>query len=282
MGFAIGMGVGLNYGAPMGTPLILDVLPTAPAFAVSMWKLRTAYAGACLRVRRSTDNAEQDIGFASTGLIDTSALLAFCGAGSGFVARWYDQSTNANNAQQTTAAMQWRIVNAGVLENVSGLPAVTNWFGTEQMASVSTIARAAQNATINAVIMEAKASMRTFRMVGLAEFIRFSDGLTYPGMGRTVRSSGASAGVPGSGKLVYTHINDASSHKIYTNGTLGGSIAFAGSAQNNSEAASFGEASSATAGLMLSEALAFTSSLSTADRNALERSQGARFGITVA
>jgi len=98
---------------------ILDRLSVAPAAAYSLRLLRTAYAGFCIRVRRSSDNTEQNIGFVS-GVIDTVALLAFVGAGDGFVVTWYDQSVNARDATQATAARQPRIVNAGVLEIQNG------------------------------------------------------------------------------------------------------------------------------------------------------------------
>jgi len=98
---------------------ILDTLSVAPAAAYSLRLLRAAYAGFCIRVRRSSDNTEQNIGFVS-GVIDTVALLAFVGAGDGFVVTWYDQSVNARNATQATAANQPRIVNAGVLEVRNG------------------------------------------------------------------------------------------------------------------------------------------------------------------
>ena len=101
-----------------GQPLLLDLYPNA-AVAYSVRKLRTAYSGAALRVRRSSDNAESDIGFVSNQL-DTASLLSFVGAGNGFVTTWYDQSGNGNNATQTVAANQPRIVNAGTLETISG------------------------------------------------------------------------------------------------------------------------------------------------------------------
>jgi hypothetical protein len=81
-----------------GWSLLLDLYPSA-AVAYSLRKLRTAYTGSAIRVRRSSDNTEQDIGFVGRGL-DTTALLTFCGVGDGFVKTWYDQSGNANNAIQ--------------------------------------------------------------------------------------------------------------------------------------------------------------------------------------
>jgi hypothetical protein len=105
-----------------GATLLLDLYPNAAA-AYSLRKLRTAYTGNAIRVRRSSDNTEQDIGFVS-GNLDTVSLLAFCGVGNGFVTTWYDQSGNAKNTTQTTAINQPRIVNSGTLDVVNGKPAV--------------------------------------------------------------------------------------------------------------------------------------------------------------
>ena len=95
--------------------LLLDLYPNAAA-AYSLRKLRTAYSGSAVRVRRSSDNTEQDIGFVADEL-DTASLLAFCGAGNGFVQTWYDQSGNARDAAQTTQTKQPRIVSSGVIES---------------------------------------------------------------------------------------------------------------------------------------------------------------------
>ena len=100
----------------VGTPassLLLDTYTDA-AVAYSLRKLRTAYSGSAIRVRRSSDNAEQDIAFSGNDL-DTASLLTFCGAGNGFVTTWYDQSTNANNSTQSTATNQAQIVASGAL-----------------------------------------------------------------------------------------------------------------------------------------------------------------------
>lgn len=76
----------------------------------------SAHGGPCLRVRRSNDGDEADIGFAGSGALDTGTLLAFAGAASAYATRWYDQSGNGRDAVQATAALQPRIVNAGVLD----------------------------------------------------------------------------------------------------------------------------------------------------------------------
>jgi hypothetical protein len=77
----------------------------------------TGYSGNCIRVRRSSDNAEQDIGFTTSAIdapVDSAAAVAFAGAGSAFVTTIYDQSGNGDSMVQATSAKQPRVVNAGV------------------------------------------------------------------------------------------------------------------------------------------------------------------------
>jgi hypothetical protein len=100
--------------------LLLDTYPNAAA-AYSLRKLRGAYTGSAIRVRR-TDLTESDIGFTAAGNLDTTALLAFTGTGAldnGFVTTWYDQSGNARNSVESTALNQPQIVSSGavILEN---------------------------------------------------------------------------------------------------------------------------------------------------------------------
>ena len=92
---------------------VLDVYPTASA-AYSLRLLRGAfYTSNAIRVRRSSDNTEQDIGFTTSGNLNTTALTSFVGAGNGFIVTWYDQSGNAANATQATQANQPQIVSSG-------------------------------------------------------------------------------------------------------------------------------------------------------------------------
>jgi hypothetical protein len=101
---------------------LLDDYPNAAA-AFSLRKLRTAYTGNAIRVRRSIDNIEQDFGFMQ-GELDTSALLSFCSTGNGFITVWYDQSGNGKNATQATLALQPQIVSGGVLLTSGSKPSM--------------------------------------------------------------------------------------------------------------------------------------------------------------
>jgi hypothetical protein len=99
-----------------------------PDVAFSVRKL-TPTATNCIRVRRSNDNAEQDIGFVSNtadSLIDTSALLSFVGSGNdGFVTTLYNQGNNGNDFTNTNGSTQARIVDGGSLVvDSEGFPAV--------------------------------------------------------------------------------------------------------------------------------------------------------------
>ena len=105
------------------TLALLDAYPNAAA-AYSVRLLRSAYTGSAIRVRRSSDNTESDIGFTALGNLDTTSLTSFCGSGDGFVTTWYDQSGNANNATQSTAGNQPIIVSAGALITVNSKPAI--------------------------------------------------------------------------------------------------------------------------------------------------------------
>lgn len=108
---------------PTPVPLaLLDAYGGAGA-AYSVRKLSSSYTGAALRVRRSSDNTEQDIGFVGLDL-DTTALTSFVGAGNGFVTKWYDQSGNNNHGLQSTAIQQPQIVFSGSIYTINGKPSL--------------------------------------------------------------------------------------------------------------------------------------------------------------
>ena len=91
--------------------------------AYSLRKLSSSYNSFAIRVRRSSDNTELNVGFVGDQL-NTSAILTFCGSGNGFVSTWYDQTGNLRHLTQPTAANQPRIVSSGVLELVNNRPAI--------------------------------------------------------------------------------------------------------------------------------------------------------------
>lgn len=92
--------------------------------AYSLRKLTQKYNGVPIRVRRDSDNLEQDIGF-NSGELDIAQLASFCGASNGFVATWYDQSGNGHNLNQNTLNDQPKIYDlANGLITENSLPAI--------------------------------------------------------------------------------------------------------------------------------------------------------------
>ena len=95
----------------------------APTAAYSLRSL-TGGDPKAVRVRRDTggaagDDDEQDF---TVSEINSGALVAFVGSGNdGFVSKWYDQSGNSNDASQSTAANQPKIVDSGSLNASGGL-----------------------------------------------------------------------------------------------------------------------------------------------------------------
>jgi hypothetical protein len=139
---------------------ILDVYPSA-SMAYSVRKLRTAYAGNCLRVRRSSDDATQNIGFDVNGDLDTAAITSFVGANNGFVDTWYDQSGNAKDATQATQAKQPQIVSSGTIIT-TGTRTSMDVTGDVMTFTATTVGRYSQ------VLVGKKVSSSSDRLIGFS------------------------------------------------------------------------------------------------------------------
>lgn len=63
-------------GPRLSTVLLLDVYPAARAY--SLRKLSSTYAGSAVRVRRTSDDSEQDFGFVN-GEVDIDSIISFVG-----------------------------------------------------------------------------------------------------------------------------------------------------------------------------------------------------------
>ncbi len=113
----------------VSTARLLDATNAHAAFSVTR-KLRTAYSGSAIRIRRSSDNTEQDIGFTAEGVLDTAAISAFVSNHSAFIRRVYDQTGNGRHREVANVPEQPRIVNAGTLETVGSKPAA-NFYASE-------------------------------------------------------------------------------------------------------------------------------------------------------
>lgn len=274
------LGVGINLGIPArrrgGFRNVLDGL--SPTAAFSMRRLRTAYTGSAIRVRRSSDDAQTDIGFTTTGDLDTVALLAFVGAGSGFVPVWYDQSGNERNVSQPNPGFQPRIVSAGVYNGEADFRAAANASAGRLLFAallnletfpytVNAVMRQVSN-SVSMVLGNNAGSIQFFRVDGQAT-ARFTPGVQY---GSTFNATN---------HVVLTQTNSSLSAATgWANGASVGSTTTA--AGQGVSTNGIGAWSGNVSNFALREIIVFASALSATDRQALERNQGLAYGIPVA
>jgi hypothetical protein len=111
---------------------ILDGYTADLGVAYSPALLDINYAGSAIRVRRASDNTEQDIGFDGTDL-DTAALTTFCTGTDCFIRTWYDQSGNTRNLTQTTTANQPKIYDSSTGVNLTNALASLRFDGSNDV-----------------------------------------------------------------------------------------------------------------------------------------------------
>ena len=87
--------------------------------AYSLDKLNKKYTGSAVRVRRSIDNAETDIGFVGNSL-DTASLESFASGTDAFVTTWYDQSKGGVESPELVTNGGFDTTNDWSFSNVGG------------------------------------------------------------------------------------------------------------------------------------------------------------------
>lgn len=206
-------------------------LYTGAAAAYSLRLLNPDYTGSAIRVRRSSDDTEQDIGFSGNGL-DTSALETFCGVGDGFVVTWYDQSGNGNDATNATEAEQPKIVSSGSTITENGKPAIDYSGNTKNLVSVYT-----GSANVS-LFMAAYFTMSTTQRYIFLSNIRYDSPTDNAGFGLDVRGDSANdpfrfiffddglntieENNPTSGQYIKSFIIGGGTANVYTDGSLDG------------------------------------------------------------
>lgn len=103
---------------------LFDTYPAIMGY--SLRKFDCDYTGYSIRVRRSSDNTEQDFGFTGEGDLDTASLKSFVGSDSGLVVKAYNQGTGGStyDAVQSTKAYQPIIAIGGVIQRKNTKPSM--------------------------------------------------------------------------------------------------------------------------------------------------------------
>lgn len=134
--------VGTPYVVPVVNKPLLDELGLTPSFAFSSRKLREAYTGYAIRLRRATDNSQVDVSFDLNGVVSSNSIVTFVVVGTSgssvgqttslsnykgsnplFVTIWYDQGVNGFHGVQSNTARQpiFNLSSAGVANQYSSL-----------------------------------------------------------------------------------------------------------------------------------------------------------------
>jgi len=87
---------------------ILDTYSGATA-AYSTRRLTNSYSGSLMRIRRTSDGVQMDVGYDSNGHLDTASIVSFAGGNACTVSVWKDQSGNGLDLTQTTTGSQPQI-----------------------------------------------------------------------------------------------------------------------------------------------------------------------------
>lgn len=281
----------------------LSRIPAAGGY-FALRRVSAGYTGPAIRVRRSSDNLQTDIGFTANGALDTTALLTHVGVGSGFVTKWYDQSGNGRDFTQATAANQPEIVNAGVVRTLGDVPAL--FFGGSAWLSRTGLTIDTDAVTpysINTVFQASNAGAALWLQTGTnwawdapGRFILYLSGTTQNSSGWQFGSvqwaGGWTAGnvalTSGANNVcTYTAPASVGAPVLFTNGVQNTLVLSPARADGTPTEEHIGRAGPpgangvALIGLMTELSL-FQVQLSAAARNTLERNQGAYYGIAVA
>lgn len=275
--------------------LPLDVT-TGEKLAYGLRKLGSSYSGNAIKVRRSSDNTTQDIGFDADGNLDTVSLKSFVGSSSGYIHTWYDQSGSGKDVTQTTNAYQPRIVSAGILETADNAPTVY-FDGNDYMQNTTLGGTLITGSNLTAFIVGKVSSITssiyefttlhktgggyTYETTGAVDTFYFYDSWLY-----TMSDTDYATGSPSAMTSLFQVTSYASSSalKLYYKGTLLDNVSHSGTMSPGIVYLGIDGYGSGTGTDFLqgtiSEVIYFNAALSDTNRTAIERSQGHYYNIT--
>jgi len=257
--------------------LVLDnLVASRPTANFNLRRTTRHYDGAMVTVRGTSSIVPRRV-FKSDvrGDLDIRALLAFIGNGSGFIDRWNTPNDSSRDAVQTTEASQPQIVNAGVLNIVNSRSSLS-FDGTNHFMLVSsTFTTASAFAVLNA--LDAGGVFKDFNGIfgsstGAGAFVNWT--VTSVG-GTTVKAMEQSS------VLGTSRVNGVISNQFAPLTTLK-VLSSINTTVLSTAAWHLGQDRGVTSRRWqgnISELVAFSSELSTADRQLLERDQAKYFSI---
>jgi uncharacterized protein YjdB len=248
----------------------LNTTSQAMMIGYSLRKLLGQYSGNAVRVRRSSDNTEANIGFTAAGDFDEAALKTFAGSGNAFVTIWYDQSGSAKNMVQTNTGYQPQILFSGNLKYIGSRPTLDFkdnkglvYPTTTKMASASVVIKSeSTNWPSYHAILDGGGRIGGLLQAGGTDF----HGNQY---GTALWKNGTSIAVnaslsPTNESMVVSFTSQRASPNVDVGGLCIGNYDLGGGGGS----------------ILQTEAIAFATTASSADRQTVEVNQGSYYGIT--
>jgi hypothetical protein len=283
-----------------GFKCVLDLIFAIASVAYGLRQLSRFWTGAAIRVMRTSDNSELDIGFIGEDL-DVVTLLAFVGSDNGEIVIWYDQSGNGRHAVSITGSRP-RIVSNGVLQTEGGKPAILFDGVDDYLAAPSPLIDTTHSLFVLFTPKIENEFGTVFGQWSSGQIGRFylianqiSSGAASAGF-LNLANTTATGGGGGSGfaaevaisntPTLITSISSTGSEqwKLFKNGTEWDSATITSvyTGVNSAIGSLNGTGSLLPFDGTVSELISFPSALSTTDRQTLERNQGKYYSITVA
>ncbi len=283
-----------------GFKCVLDLIFAIASVAYGLRRLSRFWTGAAIRVMRTSDNSQLDIGFIGEDL-DIVTLLAFVGSDNGEIVIWYDQSGNGRHAVSITGSRP-RIVSNGAIETQNGKPAIRFDGVNDYLAAASPLI----GATHSLFILFTPTIENEFGTV-FGQWSSGQNGRFYVianqesagpiSVGRLNVANTTATGGNGTNGLaaevaisntltLITSISTTGSEqwKLFKNGAEWDSATITSvyTGVNSAIGSLNGTGSLLPFDGTVSELISFPSALSTTDRQTLERNQGKYYSITVA
>ena len=269
-----------------GATDLLDTY-TGAAVGYSLRRLKSTATNA-IRVRRSSDNTEQNIGF-TAGELDTSSLLAFVGTGgtdNGYIRTFFDQSGNSNDATQTATGSQPQIVSSGaVIVDANGKPELEFDGSDDYMSLTSDVLQSDANLSIFSIAKHTESTVEggLYDLAGPLAIVSFSFNRTASNSYGTANfRSGVVIGTDGDSynqaQSLFTQIGTASTNDVYRDGVQSTQAYSArGSFKNEIGRASVSYYLSGTA----QEFVIYPAAKSSTDQTGIETNIATFYGITL-
>lgn len=279
-----------------GFKCVLDLISVIAAIAYGLRRLYGSWFGAAIRVMRSSDNAELDIGFTRRDELDVVTLLAFVGSGNGDIVIWYDQSGNGRHAV-SLAASRPRIVSNGAVITEGGRPLIS-FDGLTQFLSLPPSGAPTQNSSLIGVFQTTNAVAGSAGLINIAHNASGNPEIRF-GVG----TGGGTTNYRAYWNGAYVSIDDPAVN-FQNRSVFNASFVNSGGVTTNTVRVNGSDALSASRGGtwagvdeftigrwnrvnsnragIAQELIIIQSVLSTTDRQTLERNQGNYYSITVA